>query len=113
MYAGTCCVSICTALFGSAGRASRNIPANSGLSTVGLDQKLGTKNVTGPLKLPVFRKSVQHWLPVGTSLPRVVFFAAVSGSGREPYPSHAPAVPCFGFRPSGGHSTHGLSWATA
>ena len=38
--------------------------------------------MTGPLKLPVFRNSVQHWLPVGTSFPAVVFLAAVSGSGR-------------------------------
>jgi len=51
-------------------------------STVGLDQKPGRKKATGPLKLPVLRKSVQHWSPVGTSLPRVVFRAAVSGSGR-------------------------------
>src|SRR6478609_2179438 len=111
MYAGTCWVSICTALFGSDGRVSMNIPAYFGFSTVGFDQKYGRKNVTGPLKLPVLRNSVQHWLPVGTSLPAVVFLAAVSGSGRYPYPKSSPDVPCLRFRPSGGHSTQGLSWA--
>jgi hypothetical protein len=64
------------------GRASRNSPPKAGFSIVGRDQKYGRKNVTGPLKLPVFRNSVQQWLPVGTSLPAVVFLAAVSGRGR-------------------------------
>ncbi len=77
-----CCVSTDTGLFGSDGSVSRNSPPSSGFSTDGLDQKYGRKNVTGPLKLPVFRNSVQQWLPVGTSLPAVVFLAAVSGSGR-------------------------------
>ena len=81
-YVRTCCVSICTALFGSDGRVSRNSPASSGSSIVGFDQKYGTKTVTGPLKLPVFRNRVEHWLPVGTSCPAVVFLAAVSGIGR-------------------------------
>jgi hypothetical protein len=42
----------------------------------------GVKNAAGPLKLPVLKNSVQHWLPVGTFLPAVVLFLFVSGSGR-------------------------------
>ncbi len=82
MFAGMCCVSIGTALFGSGGRMSRKSPPSSGLSTLGFDQKCGTMKVTGPLKLPVFRNSVQHWLPVGTSCLAVVLLAVVSGVDR-------------------------------
>ena len=77
-----CWVSICTALFGSDGRVSRNNPLSFGFSTEARDQKYGRKNVTGPLKLPVLRNRVQQWFPVGTSLPAVVFLGDVSGSGR-------------------------------
>ena len=42
----------------------------------------GVKKATGPLKLPVLKNSVQHWLPVGTFLPAVVLFLFVSGNGR-------------------------------
>src|SRR6478609_8503787 len=98
-------VSIWTALFGSDGRVSRNRPPTFGFSTVGLDQKYGWKYATGPLKLPVLRNRVQLCLPVGTSLPAVVFLAAVRGSGRYPYPKSSPLVPCFRLRPSGGQST--------
>src|SRR4051794_1891685 len=48
-YAGTFWVSICNALFGSDGWASRNRPLSVGFSRVGRDQKYGVKNATGPL----------------------------------------------------------------
>ena len=37
-----------------------NSPASFGFSIVGLNQKYGTKHVTGPEKLPVFRNCVQQ-----------------------------------------------------
>lgn len=58
--AGMCCVSIWIALFGPAGRESSIRPAHSGFSMVACDQKKGVKKATGPLKLAVFRNSVQQ-----------------------------------------------------
>gem|GEM_PF-6782026 len=80
--AGTCCVSIWIARFASEGRVSRNMPALPGSSADAFAQKCGVKKATGPLKLAVFRKSVQHWLPVGTSFPSVFTFGLVRGNGR-------------------------------
>jgi hypothetical protein len=80
--AGTCWVSIGTALVDPEGRVSRDIPGSSVFSMVGFDQRYGMKEVTGPLKLPLLRNSIQQLLLIGTFLPTVVFFGAVSGSGR-------------------------------
>ena len=80
--AGTCCVSIWNALFGSDGRESRSSPACFASTTAACDQKYGVKKHTGPLKLAVLRNSVQQLSPVAMSLPAVVVFGAVKGRGR-------------------------------
>ena len=69
-------------MFGSDGRESSSRPEYLASTSAECDQKYGVKKHTGPLKLRVFKNSVQQLSPLGILVPPVVGFAAMSGSGK-------------------------------
>ncbi len=75
-------VSICSGRLGPLGRLSSSLPARAASASLACDQKYGVKNATGPLKVRVFRNSVQQRSPVGRAVALVAAFAGSRGRAR-------------------------------